>query len=879
MSKASPTPSHIPIDSAAAPLGRGAIIGRYLILGLVGRGGMGEVYAAYDPELDRKVAVKLLRVKAGNGVTMTEGRQRTLREAQAIARLSHPNVVVAYDVGTFEDKVFIAMEFVDGNTVTFWLEQQPRTWQEILRVFIAAGHGLTAAHEKGLVHRDFKPDNVMVGRDGQVRVMDFGLARQMDRPGIKEHRPRGTPPGSKRGDMEVGTGTLPLEHQAVPIDQGTLVLNPGLSDSGAEMHSSISGLFDARLTRTGAMMGTPAYMAPEQFFGKETDARTDQFSFCVSLYESLYGERPFPGKKLSELTANVVQGTIRAAPAGTKVPFWVRRILLRGLRSAPAERYATMTELLAALGKDPRAARRKWAVGATVAMLPLVVGLGVRQSLIDKRALCDGAGEKLAGIWDLHPPDQPEGPRQSQIHAAFMRTGKSYAADVYETVTRALTSYAQSWTTMYKQTCEATQVHHEQSADVLDLRMSCLNERLNGFRALTDVFADATGEVVENAVSATNALATLDRCADVPTLRAVIRQPDDPQTVAKVSNLRSRLAETKARFDAGRWKETLKEAPRLVAQARAIAYQPLLAESLALAGRMEEKANDARASEQSLSEAFRLADASRHDEVRAEVATNLVYVVGNQEGHFDDAIRWSETASAVLQRLGGHELLHAWLANNLGCASWVHRQDESAVAYLQKGSDLKQRLLGNDHADVAMSEGNLGAVLQGMGRNEEALSHADHAIAIFMKTLGPRHPLVAPAFTTRGEILNALGRYQQARESFEQAAKIWEQELGPNAPALASALTGISVSYLGEKRPLNAIVPLERAQTVRNGQEVDASDRAATSFALARALSDSGRDQARARRLAQEAKADYSRAAMATEVGVVDAWLRGHDMN
>ena len=211
MSKANPTPSHIPIDSAATPLGRGAIIGRYVVLGLVGRGGMGEVYAAFDPELDRKVAVKLLRVKAGNGVTMTEGRQRTLREAQAIARLSDPNVVVVYDVGTFEDKVFIAMEFVDGNTVTFWLEQKPRSWQEILRVFIAAGRGLMAAHEKGLVHRDFKPDNVMVGRDGQVRVMDFGLARQMDKPGIKEHRPRGASSMAKRADVEVGSGTLPLE--------------------------------------------------------------------------------------------------------------------------------------------------------------------------------------------------------------------------------------------------------------------------------------------------------------------------------------------------------------------------------------------------------------------------------------------------------------------------------------------------------------------------------------------------------------------------------------------------------------------------------------------------------------------------------------------
>src|SRR3954465_7669827 len=177
-------------DVALPTLPRGATIGRYVVLGLVGRGGMGEVYAAYDPELDRKVAVKLLRVKPGNGVSRHEGRQRTLREAQAIARLSHPNVVVVFDVGTFQEQVFIAMEFVEGNTVTYWLQAAARSWQDILKVFMAAGGGLGAAHDKGLVHRDFKPDNVMVGRDNQVRVMDFGLARQVDRVGESGLRPR-----------------------------------------------------------------------------------------------------------------------------------------------------------------------------------------------------------------------------------------------------------------------------------------------------------------------------------------------------------------------------------------------------------------------------------------------------------------------------------------------------------------------------------------------------------------------------------------------------------------------------------------------------------------------------------------------------------------
>src|SRR4029078_11807677 len=149
-------------DSVPAALARGSSIGRYIVLAMVGRGGMGEGYAAYDPALDSKVAVKLLRIKPGNGVSLAEGRQRTLREAQAIARLSHPNVGVACDVGTFEDKVFIAMEYVEGNTVTYWLKVQERAWREILQVFKDAARGLAAAHEKGLGPRGLKTAHLMV---------------------------------------------------------------------------------------------------------------------------------------------------------------------------------------------------------------------------------------------------------------------------------------------------------------------------------------------------------------------------------------------------------------------------------------------------------------------------------------------------------------------------------------------------------------------------------------------------------------------------------------------------------------------------------------------------------------------------------------------
>ena len=615
-------------ESGSAPLARGASIGRYVVLSLVGRGGMGDVYAAYDPELDRKVAVKLLRVKPGNGVSLTEGRQRTLREAQAIARLSHPNVVVVFDVGTFEDKVFIAMEFVEGNTLAYWSEAQPRTWQEILKVFVAAGRGLEAAHEKGLVHRDFKPDNVMVGRDGKVRVMDFGLARQVNEKLASDGVPRRIPVELPEEARQIEVGSSP-----------TIVINAGGERQDTEaMHTTNSGLFDARLTRTGAMMGTPAYMAPEQFFNAPTDARTDQFSFCIALYEALYGQRPFEGNNLSTLTGNVVRGSVREPPPGAKVPPWVRRIVLRGLRPVIGDRYPSMGDLLDALGKSPYAKRRQMAVAAGALVLTVGFGVGVRESLADRRAVCGGGPEKLADIWELETPavgpGQPEPPHQAAIHAAFLRSGKSYAADVFATASHALTTYAQSWANMYKETCEATQVRHDQSADVLDLRMSCLQERLGGLRALTNVFNDANGEVVENAVNATNALATLDRCADVPLLRAVIRPPEDKETKAKVASLRRQLADLKARFDAGRWKETLQNAPALVASARALGYQPLIAEVLVLMGDMFTKANDPKDAEKTLIEAFWVADASRHDEVRAEVATNLVYVIGYQEGQF-----------------------------------------------------------------------------------------------------------------------------------------------------------------------------------------------------------------------------------------------------
>jgi tetratricopeptide (TPR) repeat protein len=409
---------------------------------------------------------------------------------------------------------------------------------------------------------------------------------------------------------------------------------------------------------------------------------------------------------------------------------------------------------------------------------------------------------------------------------------------------------------------------------VLDLRMSCLNERLDGFHALTDVFANATGEVVENAVSATNALASLDRCADVQTLRAVIKPPDDRATIEKVEELRKRQAEMKARFDAGQWKQTFTDAPGLIQQARIVGYQPLLAEMLGLVGLMHSIANDTGTSEKLLVEAYRLADASRHDEVRAEAAATLVFVTGYQQRHVEEAHRWADAASAVLQRLGGHDLLRAWYLNDLGCAHFASGDDEAGVSNLKEALALKQKLLGADHPDVGLSNGNLGYVLERMGRSKEALFYVERAIDIEGKKLGLQHPSLAMQFDNRGEILNALGRPAEARHSFEQAIAIWERELGRDDGTLASPLTGIGVSYLDEAKASNAIAPLERAIKVRVGHEVDPVDEAHTYFELARALWESGREQVRARRLAEEAKALYTKALKEKEATLVETWLR-----
>jgi predicted Ser/Thr protein kinase len=306
-------------------------LGRYRIERELGTGGMGVVYAAFDPDLERRVALKLLR----SGPT-EEARTRLLREARAMAKLSHPNVVAVYEVGTHEGTDYVAMELVDGDSLATWLREAERGRREVIDALVAAGRGLAAAHAVGLVHRDFKPHNVLRAKTGHIKVTDFGLAR---------------PAGAAPGEAPKGPVTEPT------------------------------------LTATGSLLGTPAYMAPEQWRGGDVGPATDQFAFCVALWEALANERPFRGDSSEELRASVERGP-RTLDA-SKLPRRLREIVRRGLELEPAARWPSMDALLAEI---TRRRRSPYIAGAAAALLA-VAAFAIAMPRHDGNRLPDGLAE------------------------------------------------------------------------------------------------------------------------------------------------------------------------------------------------------------------------------------------------------------------------------------------------------------------------------------------------------------------------------------------------------------------------------------------------------------------------------------------------------
>jgi len=477
--------SSAPIDEAS---GRDpTTIGRYRVLRRLGAGGMGVVFAAQDPELGRTVAIKVVRERIGD--VREAMRERLRREAQALARLTHPNVVSIFDVGVDGDQLYIVMQHVDGATIDEWIRARALDRRAIVALYLQAGRGLAAAHDAGLVHRDFKPANVLVESGGTVRVTDFGLARL-----------------SNLSDLPIG-------------------------DSGQSPHGS--------MTR-GDVVGTPAYMAPEQFSGGEITPATDQFGFCVALWEALVGARPFAGYSLDTIRGAVLGGRIEAPAAGA-MPRAIAQTLRRGLARDPAERHHDLRALLAAL-----APRRRWwiPVGVGVAVVAAGTVGAVMLTGGEAPSKCASAGR---AIDELYAPA-----RRDAVHAAVTKAGSATLAD---DVRRRLDDRAAAWKQMRIDVCEAAARKVDRAA-VTATRERCLDQQLEamsaalGMLGAIDSMAGVTAQT-----AAGNALAAQACTADA------VRAASESHTADPA--LAARAAKLHVETDAQHWDYIARNGPAL----------------------------------------------------------------------------------------------------------------------------------------------------------------------------------------------------------------------------------------------------------------------------------------------------------------------------
>jgi tRNA A-37 threonylcarbamoyl transferase component Bud32/tetratricopeptide (TPR) repeat protein len=859
-----------------------AQIGRFNVLKRVGSGGMGVVYVAYDRDLDRKVALKVLRTAAVSRSKRDKARHRLLREAQAMAQLSHPNVIAIFDVGSVDDQIFLAMEFVKGVTLTKWLRSaegpggQPRrrTWQEVLVVFLQAGRGLSAAHKAGIIHRDFKPDNVLIDAEGRVRVSDFGLAR-------------------------AGHGLGPLARP----DTYTEAIKAMAEKS----------LLDMRITRTGGMTGTPAYMAPEQYLGQATDARTDQFSFCVALYEGLYGQRPFVGDRVPVVREAVLAGQIQDVPKDTDVPAWLHKIVLRGLSVRPADRFKSMDELLDHLTETPRPrlpSRRVLVAGG------LVVAAAAAAAAVYKVVAERPEQPVLAGMCEAPDLGWDEARRSALALSLAERPGGEVFAGP---ALAAFDARAQELKDMYKQTCRNVQAER---GELEARRRSCLERRRSAFVGLARAALEASGPGLDRLVTALDALPAPRDCDDPRRLQAVVPLPEDDEEEAEVQRLRAAL-------DYAGGVLALGDASRAWDIARSLAvetetYPPARAEVLYRRAAIERALGRAEAAARGLADALWTAEASRHDEVAADALTLQLAVECEDLGRRGEARRLWPRLSAALQRLGDDGRLEASARGRYGrvllqegdvkaarveLSAALRRGEESlgpdhtrllpilldlaaahqrggserdAATLLARARELAEARLPPEHPERARVHVVAGDLARARDDTAVAGARYDEALAIYARIYGHDHPDMSPALVGRGLVAAAEQRWADAAADLRHALAIWERVLGTEHPRLVEPLTWLCAadSALGEHRAAQAAC--NRALTLATRTAVP-SQVALSRFALAKARaaaaaaegvsSPDSRNQAVL--LAQQALDEASAGGEAALAAAISAWIAG----
>ncbi len=751
--------------AAAAEPARGGMVGRFVILGVLGSGGMGRVYSAYDPQLDRKVAIKLLRATAGRGGE--DARARLLREAQAMAKINHPSVVKVHEVGTQDGQVYVAMELVEGGTLRSWLAGQ-HTLRETIDVLVGAGRGLAAAHAVGLVHRDFKPDNVLIAKDGSVRVTDFGIVGVAGAPGAPQAAPHGGPP--------VRAETL----------ERLLSANTPLSQS---------------LTRTGALMGTPAYMAPEQFGRAPATAHSDQFSFCLVLYEALYGERPFAWSNVQELTATVLAGRVSPTPSGVRVPGWLRRVVLRGLNVDPGARHPSMDALLSELRRDR--VRRRRRILARAAGVTVLAAAGVALALRPgEGAVCAAGEDRADGVWSAA--------RRDQMKAAFLASGRPHAAASFERLTAMLDGWSRSWALGYRDACEDTRVRREQSEHLLDLRMACLARRLDEADATIALLSAGGGDAVDHALEAAMMLPALAPCEDTAALTAAVAPPETMLARMQVEAVRDQLHEARGLERLGRYRAALDVARAALVSARASGYRPVIAEALLIVGRNGVQLAEP-AGLDALREAMHAAAAAGDDAAMIDAAAGLVHAIASQPGRHERAQEIAALAEATAIHARPSAELAVRLQSSIGALEKARGRSAEARARYTAALALAERELGPDHLVTLSALSQLGKLASDAGRFAEARALHERTLAVRERSSGKDHPDIARGLHNLGQVLRIEGKLDDARKLFERALAIRIAALGPDHPEVGHSYNSLGAFHANREDHAAAVGYFEKA--------------------------------------------------------------------
>ncbi len=713
-------------------------VGRYRVLHKLGAGGMGTVYAAADPDLDRNIAIKVLHDHRGK----KNSAEALLHEAQAMAQFSHPNVVTVHDVGTHHGRLFVAMDWVRGPTLRSWMKG--RAWNVVLEAFLQAGRGLAAVHAAGLVHRDFKPANVMLHPGGRVVVMDFGLARVADNSGASSPSP------------------------------------------------VVERTDDDALSAMGSVQGTPAYMAPEQHLAFDVDERADQFSYCVSVFEGLYGKRPFRARTVTELIMRISNEEFIDLPPN-RVPKRLYRALVRGLAELPRDRWPTMDALLDRLHPTARGTWMAWGAGAAA-----IASLGF--AAVPASDPCQTRGEAVRGLWSKS--------RRGALRESLRSSPKPFAEETAGRVDATLDAYVTRLAEAHDQACQT-----EIEPTLLDRRTACLRQRAGALRASLEALSSPGGNDPSRAMQVVGQLPSVDPCLDPDALALQTALPADEAQRAQIELARDAISEARALEEAGNLEDAHARAKAALVLARDCRYSAVEAEALTAWGSTLDALGEYDEAVDAFEAGFHLARSSHHDIEAVRAAVELVYIVGYRLHQRDAADGWVRRSNALL----GHtendaaRSYTARLINNEATLAYSDGDYEAAARGFERTAEIRTELQGADHQDVAAAHSNLGLALTRLDRFDEALEHHARARTSWEASLGPSHPMVAISVHNRAYVFESMRRLDEAAAEYEKAIELRERSQGPRHPSVGLSINNLGHVRLKQERPLDALELHQRA--------------------------------------------------------------------